>query len=142
MPELSTVDCDSTAFQLLWADGRRGEYPHIWLRDNDPAELHPDTRERLFDLKSVSLDICPESWQLEPSQLRVKWPGKSSDSIYPLDWLLAYRPGKRRSDPARVKRSYWSAQNLQAIPASMPRPAVALSVCYSTRCKLSNAWAW
>jgi Taurine catabolism dioxygenase TauD, TfdA family/Gamma-butyrobetaine hydroxylase-like, N-terminal len=116
MSELSAVDCDATAFHLVWADGSRAECPHIWLRDNDPGELHPHTRERLFDLKSVSLDIRPESWQLGPSQLVVKWPEKSSDSHYPLDWLLAHRPGERRSDPARVDRSYWSAEDLRDIP--------------------------
>ena len=116
MSELSAVDCDATAFHLLWADGSRAECPHIWLRDNDPGELHPHTRERLFDLKSVSLDIRPESWQLEASQLVVQWPEKSSDSHYPLDWLLAHRPGERRSDPALVDRSYWSSRDLRDIP--------------------------
>lgn len=117
MSELLAVDCDSTAFHLAWADGIRAAYPHIWLRDNDPGELHPHTRERLFDLTSVSLDICPESWRLAPAQLLVKWPGKPSESSYPLSWLLLNRPGQRRNDPAIVRRSYWSAQDLPAIPS-------------------------
>lgn len=116
MSKLLSVDCDSTEFHLAWDDGTHTQYPHIWLRDNDPGELHPHTRERLFDLTSVALDISPESWQHAPEQLLVKWPDKSSESIYPLDWLLENRPGQHRVDPAVVSRNYWSATDLSTIP--------------------------
>ena len=116
MSELLSVDCDSTVFHLVWSDGTHATYPYIWLRDNDPGELHPHTRERLFDLTSVSLDISPESWQQASAHLLVKWHDKSSESIYPLDWLLENRPGKHRADPAVVSLNYWSAADLPAIP--------------------------
>ena len=37
-------------FEITWEDWSATEFPFIWLRDNDPGELHPDTRERVFDL--------------------------------------------------------------------------------------------
>lgn len=30
---------------LQWPDGDSSRFPYVWLRDNDPAELHPDTQE-------------------------------------------------------------------------------------------------
>jgi gamma-butyrobetaine dioxygenase len=101
---------------LHWEDGAVGEYPHIWLRDNDPGDLHPHTRERLFDLASISLDIQPLSWELRDETLCLLWPGKDSPSIYPLAWLQAHRPGTARGDAAKVQREYWDATALSQIP--------------------------
>lgn len=113
---ISNIECDARAFHLLWDNGQRSEIPHIWLRDNDPAELHPDTRERLFDLTSVSLDIQPVSWELGSDTLAVQWPHRQSLSVYPFDWLSEHRPGTARADPARVARRLWDSASLQAIP--------------------------
>jgi gamma-butyrobetaine dioxygenase len=114
--QLSNLECDARAFHLLWANGQKTEFPHIWLRDNDPDELHPDTRERLFDLTTVSLDIQPLSWELEDDALSVRWPEKSALSTYPLAWLHAHRPGTARGDAAQVVRRFWKAADLKMIP--------------------------
>ena len=52
-----------------WDGGTRTTYPFIWLRDNDPGELHPDTGERTFDLTRVELDIRPVHHTLENNSL-------------------------------------------------------------------------
>ena len=59
--QLTEINCGKRAFFATWADHSVTELPFIWLRDNDNAELHPDTRERVFDLMNVSLDIQPDS---------------------------------------------------------------------------------
>lgn len=52
---MNTVDISRGvhAFTITWDDRSIAELPFIWLRDNDPNELHPDTRERVFDLTAV-----------------------------------------------------------------------------------------
>ena len=97
---------------ITWLDGHEGRFPYIWLRDNDPADLHPDTRERLFDLTSVALDIKPDTIELKEAVLTLKWPDKLTPSSYPLSWLRSHRPGAIRDDPALVSKKSWDATTL------------------------------
>ena len=68
---IDQVDKHTRAFEIQWNDASKNTLPFIWLRDNDPNELHPQTHERTFDLSSVSLDIQPESYSFDESGLRV-----------------------------------------------------------------------
>jgi len=126
----TNVESGKRAFCITWTDGSVAELPFIWLRDNDRDELHPHTRERVFDLTSVDLDISPESFELAANELIVRWPGRSEASIYPLDWLRTHRPGQSRPDPSRVQRFLWDGATLGSIPrvdaAECARSPVAL----------------
>jgi gamma-butyrobetaine dioxygenase len=113
---IANVTRDERGFSITWDDRTATDFPFIWLRDNDPDELHPDTRERVFDLTSVALDICPESFALESNALVVSWPRKAAESVYPQEWLHAHRPGCRRPDPSIVERTLWDGETLQDIP--------------------------
>lgn len=97
------------SLQLAWPDGVTGLFPHIWLRDADPAGFHPITAERLFDLTSVPLDIAPEDVTLDTDALVLRWPGAETPSRMTLDWLREHRPGARRHDPAEVAPVTWTA---------------------------------
>ncbi|MBU2677849.1 MAG: TauD/TfdA family dioxygenase [Gammaproteobacteria bacterium] len=103
-------------FQISWDDRPPAEYPFIWLRDNDPDELHPDTRERTFDLTSVSLEIRPDNYAVKDGSLVVNWPGKTSPSIYTFDWLQRHRPGRARVDASLVECTFWDRETLPRIP--------------------------
>jgi hypothetical protein len=61
--QLTEIECGECAFFATWTDNSVTELPFNWLDDNDNAELHPETRERVFDLTGVSLDLQPESYQ-------------------------------------------------------------------------------
>ena len=103
---------------VTWSDRSTCEYPFIWLRDNDPHELHPDTQERTFDLTSVSLQIAPDSYTLLADKapagncLQVRWPGKNDESVYSAEWLYQHRPGQQRFDPAQVRQNSWTAAEM------------------------------
>lgn len=103
-------------FQITWDELQATDYPFIWLRDNDPDELHPDTRERTFDLTTVSLDIAPRDYVVQDDSLVVNWPDKSSPSVYTFDWLRRHRPGHARADTARVRQTLWDSETLASIP--------------------------
>ncbi len=108
-------------FSVTWNDRAVVEYPYIWLRDNDPGELHPETRERLFDLTTVELDIEPVGFSVTARGLRVDWPQKEASSVYPCDWLRRHQPGRKRADAAVVEKASWDREMLGALPrCSMP----------------------
>lgn len=103
-------------FQLEWSDQSRNELPFIWLRDNDPHELHPQTHERVFDLSSVSLDIRPLSFTFDETKLTVNWPAKDKPSVYDAQWLSQHLPGHRRYDAAHIKKQSWSDAKIATLP--------------------------
>ncbi|MEM7431532.1 MAG: TauD/TfdA family dioxygenase [Pseudomonadota bacterium] len=101
---------------IEWDGQSRVEYPYIWLRDNDPNELHPDTKERVFDLTSVDIDIQPTSLQLSDSDVAIEWPQKAQASVYDIEWLFEHQPGVVRQDPAAVGRTVWLGKDLEPLP--------------------------
>lgn len=114
--KMADVKRGERAFRVSWADRSVTEFPFVWLRDNDPGELHPQTQERVFDLTSVSLDVSPEAFELATGELIVRWPGRSEPSNYSATWLYAHRPGRARRDPSNVDRILWDTERLSAIP--------------------------
>ncbi|MEL7184977.1 MAG: TauD/TfdA family dioxygenase [Pseudomonadota bacterium] len=103
-------------FTVTFDDQSDIEYPFIWLRDNDPDNFHPDTRERVFDLTTIELDIEPSDYGSTAGTLSVHWPDKTSASAYAADWLLRHRPGVRRGDPSVVAQSLWDAAAMAEVP--------------------------
>ncbi len=101
---------------VTWQDNTVSEFPWIWLRDNDVAELHPQTHERTFDLTSVPLNISPLACRQQGDGIRIDWPDRDTAAHYPEGWLYAYRPGAPRADPARIERHLWDGKALSAIP--------------------------
>ena len=67
-------------------------YPYLWLRDNCPSGLHPDTQERTFDLLSVPEDIHPSDCALVDNELVVTWALDGHVSRFSLEWLEQYQP--------------------------------------------------
>lgn len=114
--KIADVTDGERGFTLTWDDQSVVEIPFIWLRDNDPDELHPYTRERVFDLTSVGLEICPDSFKLDSDALVIDWPQKNTPSVYSADWLQLHRPGSGRLDPSIVARTLWDVESLTQIP--------------------------
>lgn len=114
--KIVSAEKNNRSFRIHWQDGSSSEFPHIWLRDNDPNELHPQTQERTFDLTSVELSINPASYDLNQETLIVSWPGKTEPSVYQSSWLYQHRPGQQREDPAQITRTSWSSQTLPKLP--------------------------
>jgi len=114
------VERGERAFFVHWQDQSINEYPFIWLRDNDPHELHPDTHERTFDLTTVPLDISPDGFeQIEidgEQNLAINWPGKEELSRYSASWLYQHRLGQRRHDPAYISQQSWADAGLKSLP--------------------------
>ena len=114
--QIADVKSGEKLILVTWKDGSKTEFPFIWLRDNDANELHPDTRERTFDLTTVSLEIHPEKTEFTSDALIVEWQDKADASIYTAQWLAVHRPGSAAHDPSVVTQKQWTAATLPAIP--------------------------
>ena len=75
--------------------GEKFDYDYLWLRDNCPSAFHPKTRERNFDLLSVSNDIKAVNCEVKDNTLSVQWSEHDHQSEYDLTWLKnnAYKEG-------------------------------------------------
>lgn len=113
---IQNFEAGNRSVVVTWADAVSGDFPWIWLRDNDVAELHPTTQERTFDLTSVPIDIKPDNVALADNALLIRWPGRDDISRYDADWLYQHRPGIRRPDAAIVPQTLWTKDSMQELP--------------------------
>ena len=115
--QLTNIKRGEHAFFATWSDLSDAEFPFVWLRDNAVDELHPDTRERLFDLTRVSLDILPDKFEFFSDKLMVTWSDRSSPSTYTAVWLQSNKPGLARLDPSQMHYELWNNACSSEIPS-------------------------
>jgi len=93
---------------VTWTDGTLTRYPTIWLRDNCPSGLHPQTRERTLDL--LALDPSPELVAAERAGQHIELryaDGHVSTML--TTFLDDHRPGMAVADPAAMPAKLWRA---------------------------------
>lgn len=117
----STIEVRADTLVVTWADQSSTCYPTIWLRDNCPSGLHPQTQERLLDL--LELDPTPvlEAAVIEGDHLWLDY-ADGHVSQMPLALLAAHVPGRPAADPAVIAPSLWRAD---LTVAGIPRFAAA-----------------
>ena len=124
--KIESVHYIAQCFEVCWVNGEQSCFPAIFLRDNDPSDLHPHTGERTFDLTQVPIDIRPVEFSFTADELHIDWPVYDNagtavpehihPAIYNANWLYKHRPGKCRQDPARLPQTLWQGDFLAAIP--------------------------
>lgn len=119
VPPIHKVELDSSLRMLAiyWQATQASYYPYIWLRDNDPAGFHPDTKERHFDLTSINLDddIC--EFELRGDKIQLAWLQENYRTEFDLNWLYHNQPGKCAYDPALSDTQLWRSElGANAIP--------------------------
>jgi hypothetical protein len=102
------IELGRSALGLRWPDGRRRDYPYIWLRDSDPAAFHPDTQERTGDLLDIPEEPVAETAGLSGDGLEIAW-RDGGTSRFSLDWLAEHGPGAATPDPADLPHETWRA---------------------------------
>jgi gamma-butyrobetaine dioxygenase len=96
------------ALVVTWADGSTAQFPTIWLRDNCPSGLHPQTRERLLDLLTLDLSPVLLSAAQEGDTIKLDY-ADGHISYMPVALLSAHRPGQPAADPATIPPALWRA---------------------------------
>lgn len=102
-----SIELGDSALQLHWDDGHCSEFHYLWLRDNCPCTrcVSPLTREQLFEICDVSLDIRPQRAVLNGGYLEILWNEGEHESRYHPGWLREHC----YSEAARARRQ-WKAQ--------------------------------
>ncbi|MFY0681903.1 MAG: TauD/TfdA family dioxygenase [Thalassovita sp.] len=101
---------DSGLVHIEWTDGTQGNFPFLWLRDNDPAGFHPQTKERVADLTTVALDVTVTAAAANDTALTLSWADDVADSTFELAWLHDHRPGTAATDPAKTGFAHWRSE--------------------------------
>lgn len=112
VPFIDKVELDTGARMLVifWRGSQTGYYPYVWLRDNDPAGFHPDTKERHFDLTSINLedDIC--EFAVAGDKIQLSWLHENYKTEFALSWLFHNQLGKTAADPALSVPQLWRCE--------------------------------
>ena len=66
--KIKNISNNKSSLSIEWNDGEKSNFNFLWLRDNCPSDIHPTARERQFNLKDVSENIKPESFNLENNE--------------------------------------------------------------------------
>jgi gamma-butyrobetaine dioxygenase len=88
----------AAALELEWADGTRGEFSSIWLRDNRAEDRDAHSGQRLIDVSELPADPQIDSAQLVDGQVRVAWNDGGLVSAYALCWLYDRAQARRRPE--------------------------------------------
>lgn len=94
---------------VTWPDSTTTSFPTIWLRDNCPSGLHPQTHERLLDL--LALDAAPvlASATLDGGHVILGYED-GHVSRMAVSMISAHRPGQRAADPAAIAPQLWRSE--------------------------------
>lgn len=92
MSAITTVKLESATqeehrLKLSWNDGKNAWFHYLWLRDNCPSNLHPDTQERVFNQLTVSAGIHPQSFSIADDVLSIHWSEQDHHSQFAGQWL-------------------------------------------------------
>jgi gamma-butyrobetaine dioxygenase len=95
---------------VTWADGITTPFPSIWLRDNCPSGLHPETHERLLDLLTIDETPVLISAALVGEMAMLSF-ADGHISRMPIALMNAHRPGQPSFDAANQKAQLWRADH-------------------------------
>jgi len=117
MNELRDAAIGSGRVSVTWADGRRADFPFIWLRDNCLcAECrHPANGQRYLDTLDLPEDIAPRRAAVEAGKLAVGW-SDGHGSAYGAEWLWNHAPTPEARAARRATVTLWSAGIANDLP--------------------------
>lgn len=101
---------------VTWTDATSTRYPTIWLRDNCPSGLHPQTHERVLDL--LALDDAPvlTGARIDGETAELTY-ADGHISRMPISLLNVHRPGQPAEDPGAITAQAWrSDRGVAGIP--------------------------
>lgn len=103
-PAVTEVTARPEGLTVQWADGTRGEFAAIWLRDNLPEDRDHHSGQRLNDVADLPRDSRIRSSSVAGTDLRVAWRDESQLTTFALHWLYECAtglPGRPEFHPRR-----------------------------------------
>lgn len=93
---------------VAWTDGTITQFPTIWLRDNCPSGLHPDTHERMLDL--LAIDDAPIlNTAILNGDIAVLTYDDGHISQMPMALMNAHKPSVPAFDAGTLAATLWRA---------------------------------
>lgn len=117
VPMTLTVRADTLV--VAWTDDTTTSFPTIWLRDNCPSGLHPETQERLLDLLAIEDAPVLAAATIEADVAILNYED-GHVSRMPIGLLDAHRSGQPSHDAGDVPTRLWRADHGAA---NIPRHA-------------------
>jgi gamma-butyrobetaine dioxygenase len=112
---VKTLAVRTDTLVVTWTDDTTTSFPTIWLRDNCPSGLHPDTHERLLDLLAIDERPVLTAAAIDGETAVLSY-ADGHTSQMPISLMNAHRPGRPNGDagdiPAQLWRADHGAQNI------------------------------
>jgi len=112
----ASLNLEKKAIDTEWSDGKSSAFHYLWLRDNCPTNFHPDTKERTFDLLSVSDEIHPSDISFDKKHLSINWSEGNHTSDFDLNWLYQHAYAGDLKKDTRTNYQSWSGDFAPNIP--------------------------
>ncbi len=102
---IESIERREREVEIVWRDGERARFHHIWLRDNcacaDCGDR--DGGHRYLELGAIDPDITPDTVNLDADgNLEIHWQGDRHLSRYTAAWLRAHRYPRDGANQARI----------------------------------------
>ena len=108
---ISSIDRNTSAIRVRWADGHTSTYHHIWLRDNcacNTCGAHA-SGSRFQALLDIPDGISPSSVEAEASALTITWANDGHKSRFEAQWLRQYCYSSEERARRRPKKTLWDS---------------------------------
>lgn len=112
---LHSVSQKQFGLDLIWSNGETSHFHYLWLRDNCPTTLHPDTQERVFDQLSVPANIHPIELAIKNDCLNVVWSEQQHRSVFSGEWLYEHAYSGDLTPENRPAAKSWDFTFLDAM---------------------------
>ncbi|GGO89398.1 gamma-butyrobetaine hydroxylase [Marinobacterium nitratireducens] len=108
------LETGPASLRIGWQDGHQSEYHYLWLRDNCPCTgcVSSLTREQLFEICDVPLDIRPLQAQLVDGYLEILWDCDDHASRFHPGWLRAHCYSETARSERRLQPQVWDRERI------------------------------
>ena len=113
---INNLQVSTDALIVTWTDASTTRVPSIWLRDNCPSGLHPDTHERLLDLLAVDDDKLAGSVSQGDCAIRALLPGKDAASTLVTEIMTADPMTVKLGDPMEYCMGLMADKGFRHLP--------------------------
>lgn len=116
---IDKIERRQRSINIVWSDGRRSVFHHIWLRDNCSCSQCGDRSggHRYLELGSIDPEITPEEVSIDPSgALLIRWAGDGHLTTYSPDWLRAHCYSSESLAERRQQPVLWDSTFNDKIP--------------------------
>ena len=97
--------------KIIWNDGKVSKFHFIWLRDNCPSNIHPDARQKNFNIIDVSENIHPKKYFINKNgNLEIYWSEDNHRSCYDVKWLKKHCYTQKNKNTYKSPYKLWDSR--------------------------------